>query len=216
MRKHWKVGLAALAAALAVPAAAQQPSVELDAMTVTGERVEMALRAIQVGLDNARSTRAEDRDELVCWFDSKTGSRLQHLFCATNGALNESSDYVQRVLLGMAGGRNGKGRDDIFVSRTPVNRAELKRRLERLGPISVSRELVRRARRSEGVPEDVPGADELERFVQARREIRQGPRRGDERRQALTRAGLSERRYREIQALAAELPSLGAYVNERL
>lgn len=212
MKINATAALCGLVMASAAGAATAQP-VELDPMTVRGERLELALRAIQVGLDNPRSTRAGDADELVCWFASKTGSRLRHLFCATNGALNESSDHVQRALLGMAGGRNGKARNEIFVSHVPVNRAALRATLARLGPTAMSRDIVKRARRGGGVPRNLPGRDELERYIEARRLLAAD---SVESGRAIREAGLTPARYREITDLTGELPGLAEYIGERL
>lgn len=210
-----------LVAAAGTAAGAER--VELDPMTITGAGRQLALRTIQVGLANHRSTRSADADKVVCWFGEKTGSRLKYLFCATNGALNEISRETRDWMLHSAGARPGRGRENIFVSPFPVSEKQLTDSLRRLGSVSVSRELVRRARSGKPVPANVPMSDELDRFIAARRRMDDldlewpaaNPADQEAARSILRRSGITGRRFSELLALLGELPSLNALVAGR-
>ena len=104
----------------AAPATAAEPPAQLEQVDVTGEkRVELAFRAVQLGLRRGRSDRMEDADLIVCMKQTPVGSHLPVINCATNRKWSEiRARSLQNGLSGLqsAGGPAGGG--DIMARAT--------------------------------------------------------------------------------------------------
>ena len=90
---------------------------ELDKMTVTGERMtlkqETRLRIIRHALNEPRSSKKEDWDKLLCWLETPVGTHFRHVTCARNGDL-ESLRHGGKD--GGMGGSAGYGRHKFWRS----------------------------------------------------------------------------------------------------
>lgn len=208
--------------------------VELDEIRVTGMSQELGLRAIKVALDTPRSSRSEDLDKMVCWFDKGPGSFMTHLYCATNRVLRDSADFTSGAMGGTPKGASPAALDRIQHWR--VNRGELEARLERLGPPELNQEIVARALQGGPLPKNVPSKNELDRFIQALSRVREigaeyDPRiaeaRGEERHaliarsdrlmaEAIEESGLTVDRYNEISGLVSQYESLRTQIRDRI
>lgn len=208
--------------------------VTLDDIEVTGMSHELGMRAIKLALDTPRSSRVEDQDKLVCWFDRVTGSHLTQLYCATNRVLEEAGDFASAALGGPSTAASSSALKKI--RSWSVDRTEFEAALAALGPADLNAEIVARAMQGEPLPEGVPGEEELDRFAAAMADVRAisarydgriAEARGDERdrllresdglmAQAISDAGLSIDRYNEISELVSRYNSLRLEVRERL
>lgn len=216
----------ALAAGIDAATAAEEP-VELDKITVEGIQQGLVMRAIQVALNTPRSSKREDLDKMVCWFDQRTGSHQTYLYCSTNRALEKTSSYLQ-------GAGSPVGIDEIVMYR--VNRGELEKNLAALGPVEVNQEIVQRTMAGEKLPDNLPDQAELDSFVEAFAQVRAVSESYDprinaasgEKRDALIResdarmiaairdAGLTVERYNEISELVSRYANLKEYVRNNV
>lgn len=218
------------------PPGPAEGTIELPDMEVRDKKQELALRFIKAGLEADRSTKYEDRNKPYCWFDKATGSHMTYLYCSLNKDLDHASRWAQG-LLGYGPGDSPAFRTKVYRSVFPVNRGEVDRMLDRLGPSKVNNELVTQALQGAPLPEaDLPDDSELERFAAALarvREIRSDLERAlqeadkDRRRETVARgdrlmaeairdAGLTVVRYNEISDLVERLDTLREQVRERL
>lgn len=213
---------------------AQDDTVDLGDFEVTGMSQEMGMRAIKLALDTPRSSRQEDLDKLVCWFDRVTGSHMTQLYCATNGVLEEAGDFAAAAL---GGPKTAASSSALRQIRSwSVDRVEFEAALERLGPDELNEEILARAMQGEEPPDNVPTGEEIESFATAMAGVRSIAARYDPRiagadgakreelvaesdrmmADAIAESGLTVDRYNEISGLVSRYNSLREMVRERL
>ena len=97
---------------------------ELDKMSVTGERInlkrETRLRVVRQGLNEPRSSKDEDRDKMLCWLETPVGTHFRHVTCARNGDLDALRLGGKD---GQIGGSAGYGRNHFWRSIQADNEA---------------------------------------------------------------------------------------------
>jgi hypothetical protein len=175
-----------------------------------------------MAMDQPYSNRREDADKWRCWFEKPVGSRLNHLNCARNGDLRSQNAVVAggipdiaRVIPMEIG---GDGR--VLVSKRPMNEGNLRRIMENvLGPANNDEAFTAIARSGQQPPRDLPGANELDQFATAWREVdRLASAGADEDRQiqAIEQTGLSLKRFNRIATLVEEHPYIHNQVSLRL
>ncbi|HEY3858230.1 MAG TPA: hypothetical protein VGM47_01310 [Gammaproteobacteria bacterium] len=141
--------LAAMAASLCLsmpvqaggPAPAEQPSLQLGTISVTGQRdVINTLRSIKLALKTPYSDDAAHADDLVCRIDKQLGEAKEYLDCGINRDLTKRRDSTQTNImittLGVPGGtdllRGFIAAQPEHHLRVPVNGAGLQTVLEQI------------------------------------------------------------------------------------
>lgn len=207
------------------PSGPAEETIELPDLQVMGTKQELALRFVKAGLEADRSLRHEDSDKPYCWFDQDTGSHMTYLFCGLNRSLNASGRHWRDMwVTGVAAAGTLRDRRQVMRSNFPVNRAQLKKIMDRLGPSALNEEILERGLRGEEPPDDVPSEREVDRFALALaevRKIREGhdgdPVKAESRMAAAIRdADLTVERYNRISDLVERYESLQEMVKERL
>lgn len=207
---------------------------------------ELALRIIAVGLENnERLIRGEklSQSDVYCFFGEPTGSKLTHLICRENdntkldtGKLRVASS-VDTAQGGSGGGADIHARTSRVIMSFPAREPRLLGYIEMLpGLPSMNQRLVAVGLATGSIPQGLPTMAELDRFVEAYREVgaitdRYDPRiqsaRGAQRDrliresdQAMARAirdaGLEMQRYNEIVEHVSSQPELFEYVKNRV
>lgn len=164
-------------------AAAEEP-LDLGDIEVSGQRLDLTpeqeatLRLVRMGLSRSKSSRQEDKDEIVCWFEERTGTGFTYLACARNGDLWALSEEARGALGRMRGdnasslaaGDAGYGK--IMRTQRPVNRYVIERTMDLLpGGPGFDAEFVMRAAQGRAAPRDIPSDEELVRFASAHQEL---------------------------------------------
>ena len=211
------------------PAGLAQPGelepLELEDYEVIGTltlRQEAAFRSLRMAMDQPYSSRREDAGKWRCWFEKPVGSRLNHLHCARIGDLNspvsvEASGVpdIARVIPMAAGADGG-----TLVSKRPMNEGKVRRIMESvLGPAVHDEAFVGIARSGQQPPDDVPSADELDRFARAWRNVDELYAAGadeDQQIRAIEQTGLSLDRFNRIATLVESYPYIHSQVSLRL
>lgn len=207
------------------PSGPAEETVELPDLQVIGKKQELALRFVKAGLEADRSLRHEDSDKPYCWFDQATGSHMTYLYCGLNRSLNDSGRHWRDMFVtGVAASGTLRGRRQIMRSNFPVNRAQMQKIMDRLGPSALNEEILERGLRGEDPPDDVPSEREVDRFARALAEVRKireghdGDAAEAESRMvaAIRNAELTVERYNRISDLVERYESLQEMVKERL
>lgn len=227
-----------------VPAAgmADDPARQIERI---GKRLgidgQLAVRIIAMGLENQRSDRPEDAREIVCFYDQPTGSHITHVLCATNRSLGAGPGNVPFSLFGSSNGNASPmiGAPDAggFLIAMPANPRRMERLIDSLGGLpGMNERLVQMGLAGLEIPDDLPTADELDRYAEALVEVEaigdrydarlseaDGEARARLRRESehrmevvIRRAGLRLERYNRITELVTQHPELFEYVRERL
>jgi hypothetical protein len=149
--------------------ASDEDVLELDRMTVTGERIsikrETRLRIVRHALNEPRSHKKEDRDKLLCWLETPVGTHFQHVTCARNGDL-DALRFGGKA--GQVGGAAGYGRHKFWRSIQADNEATLRSIMADLPENDYfDQEFAAIASSGGQPPRDVPEEEELERFAKA-------------------------------------------------
>lgn len=225
-------------------------TITLDPMEIRGYKEELALRMLKLGFERKPTSRAEDLDKVVCWIDNKVGSHLNYLYCGTNRALLRMNragraslhQLIRAYVSPKIGGPRepmvaGPGMENmIFRSDQPVNKGQMSKLMESLGPSSLNREVVEGVAKGERMPDNLPDDREIQAFVSAYAEVRDirseyDPRleqaSGAERRslqeeadqrmiEAIRDADLTIDRYNEISGLSERYASLRHLLRQQL
>jgi hypothetical protein len=151
-----------LALALATPATANEPGngddempFAFDDLQVPGYQLrmdeELALRVVWLGMQEARSSRKEDRNRIVCRHRVQTGSHLGYIYCGSNAAWDAGN-----VAASMAGGSSfttvlAELHDrqfmagGMYVSERPISRVRLDALFRELRSLEHSEEILAQA-----------------------------------------------------------------------
>lgn len=219
-------------------------TIELDKITVLGDKQELALRIVKIGLENERSNDQEDANKVVCWLDAPTGTYLSHLYCGTNAALDSlarasrasAGTFIGGAANSAAASMGANAKANYYVSQSPVSPGFLHEVMGKLGPADLNREIVAHVLDGGELPNNVPTAAELDRFAQAYRAVktvraeydsRLANTPSDERKAlvaetddkmaaAISEAGLTVDRYNHISALTEEYSSLQQRLAQRI
>jgi hypothetical protein len=192
---------------------------ELDRLTVTGERLslqkETRLRIVRQALDEPRSSKKEDRDKLLCWLETPVGTHFQHVTCARNGDL-EALRLGGKD--GGLGGSAGYGRHKFWRSIQADNAATLRNILADLPENNYfDQDFVSIASSGGQPPRDVPDVEELNLFAKAWIKVETlttADTPEDEVVAAITAQGLTLKRYNRLVELTQSYQSIRAKVTE--
>lgn len=207
------------------PSGPAEETVELPDLQVIGKKQELALRFVKAGLEADRSLRQEDSDKPYCWFDKPTGSHLNYLYCGLNRSLNASGRHWRDMwVTGVAAAGTLQDRRQIMRSNFPVNRAQMQKIMDRLGPSALNEEILDRGLRGEDPPSDVPSEREVDHFARALAEVQKirashggdGAEAESRMVAAIRDADLTVERYNRISDLVERYESLQEMVKERL
>ncbi len=207
-----------------VPLESEIP-LELDPIYITSERYsvkqEAALRMVRQALQTERSSKKEDIDELVCWFDRGVGTRIKYLFCARNGDLwAREPDPFSDNLFGGAGSRQVPGYGKILRSSQTMQPGRFNKMVGLLpGSAEQDREFVSMALAGQNPPRNLPNDEEMEAFARAYREVEalsDGGASDDEMESAIEKQGLTLVRYNQMVDLVDHYPSLRSNALERV
>jgi hypothetical protein len=178
---------------------------ELDPLSVTTEPMpvgqEAAYRLMRQALERKRSNRLENIDELVCWFEKPTGTRMEYLFCGRNGDIwtREPDPYFSRDLRLK---RQVPGYGKLIVSSQPMSKRKMAGILSSLhGSAELDYEWTSLALNGQNPPRDIPDAEEMDRFAQAFYAVETLSETGaddDELEAAIEAEGLSLKRYNRL------------------
>ena len=196
---------------------------ELDPLSVTTERMpvrqEAGYRMMRQALERERSSRREDIDELICWFEQPIGTRMKYLYCARNGDIwaREPNPYFDN----QAGFRRQvPGYGKLMRSTHPMTERKMARILGSLpGSAELDSEFVSLALSGQSPPQDIPDAEELDRFAQAFYAVEILSEAGaddDELEAAIEAEGLSLERYNRLIDLLEIFQSLENQMVERV
>jgi hypothetical protein len=192
---------------------------ELDKMTVTGERLslkqESRLRIIRHAFNEPRSSKEEDRDKLLCWLETPVGTHFRHVTCARNGDL-------EAVRLGGKdgglGGSAGYGRHKFWRSMQADNEATVRSIMADLPDSGYfDQDFYTIASKGEEPPRDVPEVEELNRFSIAWIEVEKSASAGKDEGEvvaAIEAQGFTLKRYNRLVALTQSYPSIRAKMTE--
>ena len=192
---------------------------ELDKLTVTGERLnlkqETRLRIIRHALNEPRSSKKEDRDKMLCWLETPVGTHFRHVTCARNGDLDALRLGGKD---GSIGGSAGYGRHKFWRSLQADNEATINDILADLPDSSYFDEDFYTIASSGGQPpRDIPELEELGRFSKAWIMVEKSATTGrheDEVVAAIQAQGLTLKRYNRLVELTQRYSSIRAKVTE--
>jgi len=192
---------------------------ELDKMTVTGERLslrqETRLRIIRHAMNEPRSSKKEDWDKLLCWLETPVGTHFRHVTCARNGDL-EALRLGGKD--GGMGGSAGYGRHKFWRSLTADNEAGIRGIMADLPDSGYfDEEFYTMASSGGKPPQDVPEVEELERFAKAWIEVEKLAAAAAPEEQVVAAIEAQEitlKRYNRLVALTQSYASIRAKVTE--
>lgn len=196
---------------------------ELDPVSVVGMgfslKQEAALRMVRQALARHKSTKREDKDVMVCWFDRSVGSHRTYLFCARNGdiwALRPDSMFGS--LISAPAWMPGYGK--IMQSRSATNKHKLNKIFANLpGSADLDNEFVAMTLAGESPPRDIPSDEALDDFARAYHAVDVLHRSGasdDDQIAAIEAEGLTLKSYNRLIDLMEHYQSLKKQVAERL
>lgn len=200
-------------------AVAEDDVLELDRLTVTGEKLslrkETRLRLVRHAMNEPRSSKKEDRDKLLCWMEVPVGTHFHHVTCARNGDLDALRLGGKS---GQIGGSAGYGRHKIWRSLKADSAAGIRNILDGMSDDGYfDKEFVAIASNGGEPPRDVPDIDELEVFASAWVKVDKLTREGQPEEQviaAITAEGMTLQRYNRIAVLAQSYSSIKVKVAE--
>jgi hypothetical protein len=205
-----------------VPLESEIP-LELDPLSVTAERMPMkqeaGFRLVRQALERKRSSRREDIDELICWFEKPIGSRMKYLYCARNGDIwaREPNPFFNDEP-GLKRQEPGYGK--LMRSSQPITEQKMSRILGSLpGSAELDNEFVTLALTGQDPPQDIPDDEEMDQFARAYHAVETLSESGasdDELEAAINAEGLSLKRYNRLIELVEIFQSLKNQVLERV
>ena len=205
-----------------VPLESEIP-LELDRISVTTERMsvrrEAGFRLVRQALERKRSNRQEDIDELICWFETPTGTHLKFLYCARNGDIwaREPNPFFPDAL-DLRRQVPGYGR--LMRSSQPMSEGKMSNRLASLqGSADLDNEFVAMALSGQDPPQDIPDEEEMDRFANAFHAVEilsESGANDDEMEAAIEAEGLSLKRYNRLIDLVETFQSLENQALERV
>ncbi len=187
----------------------------LEVVTVTGQarklslKHETRLRIIRQAWDQPRSRLKKDRDKMVCWLATPTGTHFQHVTCARNGDLESMRTHNSLA---------GYGRRHFRRSILADNSATIRATLAHLSDTGYfDKEFVAIASSGGQPPKDVPDVPELKKFAKAWLETENLKKTGQteaKQIEAITTQGLTLKRYNRLVELTASHQSIKNKVTE--
>jgi len=198
---------------------AAEDVLELDNLTVTGERMTMKretrLRFVRQAMNEPRSSKKEDRDKMLCWLETPVGTHFRHVTCARNGDLDALRLGGKD---GGLGGSAGYGRHKFWRSLQADNEATIRTIMAGLPDSGYfDQDFVSIASSGGQPPRDIPDVEELSKFAQAWIEVENLTKLNKPEEQvvaAIKAEGLTLKRYNRLAELTASYPSIRAKVTE--
>ena len=192
---------------------------ELDKMSVTGERIslqkETRLRIVRQALNEPRSTKPEDKDKMLCWLETPVGTHFQHVTCARNGDLDALRMGGKD---GGIGGDAGYGRHKFWRSLQADNRATLRSIMADLPDNDYfDKDFAIIASSGGKPPRDVPEEEELQKFAKAYIQVETLTGQGKPEPEvvaAIEAEGITLKRYNRVVELSGEYQSIKSKVTE--
>jgi hypothetical protein len=192
---------------------------ELDRMSVSGQRIslqkETRLRIVRQGLNEERSRKPEDKDNMLCWLEAPVGTHFKHVTCARNGDLDALRTGGKG---GQIGGDAGYGRKFFWRSIQADNNATIKSIMADLPEDSYfDKDFAAIASSGGKPPRDVPQEEELHKFAKAWIKVENLTNQGKPEEDVVTAIeveGFSLKRYNRVVELTGIYQSIRAKVTE--